>query len=157
MVDRIFPLILFLLFTFCILCVLGLAVRFYQSTLESGQQNESMRTATAYVREVVRQKNRLGAVQIGELEGEPCLVLDNQEGYVTYIYLEDSMLHELFASKETTVSRGDGQEIVPLESFELEYAGEELLKITCSTMEGQQETLFINRLSQEKGEMDSGN
>lgn len=156
MVDRIFPLILFLLFTFCVLCVLGLGVRFYQSTLERGQQNESVRMATAYVREVIRQKNKMDAVRIGELEGAPCLLLDDQEGYVTYIYLEDNMLMELFASKEAEVSRRDGQEIVPLESFELEYTDTELLKITCGTLEGEQETLLIGRLLNGEGETERG-
>lgn len=151
-VDVMFPLILFFLFTFCVLSVLGLSVRFYQSTVERSQQNEGVRVAVSYVREVVRQNNRSGAVEIGELEGEPCLRLSSQEGYVTYIYLQDDMLKELYAAEDATVSRRDGQEIVPLAAFEMEYTEEGLLKITCCTKEGSQEVLFISRLQEAEGE-----
>lgn len=132
MVDILFVLALFCVFTISALLLVILGADIYRKTVQDMDQNFTARTSFAYVTEKIRQSDSYHSVEVGTFSGEEALILtqsiDSVE-YSTYIYLYDGHLKELFTKKGQSISPKAGQNILALNSFGVEQVNSNLYRL----------------------------
>lgn len=150
-IDTIFPLIFIAFFGFCALSLVLSGAHVYQNTTDGLKQNYTVRTATAYLQEKVREYSSSSQIEILSKGKQEVLALYEPEdtGYVTYIYLYKGKLRELFTKKEREIVWSSGQELVAVDTFSVTKQKEDLLQISISA-DGQEE-LFYTRIYGEDG------
>lgn len=147
-VDVLFVLALFGVFAASALLLVTIGAGVYKQTVSNMEQSFTDRTSYAYVVEKIHQNDIYDAIEIGELEGVPALVLTQNMGesqFCTYLYLYDGYLKELFTRKGSyagTDILAAGQNIMPLSGFSLEMASENLIQLTIDTGNGSAVTLY---------------
>ena len=63
--------------------------------------------------------------------------------YCTYLYVYDGSLRELMVKRELTPALGMGRELVELEDFRPQWAGDGLLRLECAA-QGETLTRYVN-------------
>ena len=119
-------LVLFLLFSLCILGVLLTGADVYGRITEKDRTAYDRRTAVQYLTTKIRQSDAHGNLAVTELDGIPALQLQEQVGdrvYVTHIYCAEGYIWELYAQQ------GSGLSSVAAK-LKAE-GGEELYVVTC--------------------------
>ena len=137
-VDIIFILSLFCIFTASALLVVLMGADVYQGITKDMDYNYSSRSSISYVTEKIRQHDSEGQVFVGNLEGEPALILTqnyNNEIYETWIYRDGNHLKEIMVAAGTPVNSGDGQELMEVSDFQLE-AADQIIRIAAADEEG---------------------
>ena len=124
--EDLLALLLFGVFAACILSVLLTGADAYRRLTVRDDASCDRRTAAQYLSTKIRQGDRLGGVTVEHLGGEPTLALSEDvegETYVTWIYVEDGYLRELFSAADAGLERADGEKILPSEAvtFSLEH------------------------------------
>jgi len=138
-IDFLFPVVLFLVFTISALTVILLAARIYQSTTERSSRNDTVRTSLSYLTEKLHQNDLDGNVGLGELEGCPALILAQEREdstYYTYIYVYEKELKELFVKSGVPISPENGRTILPVEDFTITAVNDRLFLFTCTDENG---------------------
>lgn len=123
-VDLLFTLALFLIFTTCSLIVVLIGANVYKQTISSMTRNYDMRTSLNYISQKVRMNDIKNGVHIDKLNNNNALVLEqnyNNKDYQTWIYYHDGSIKELFTRKGNEFSANDGREIMQVDSFNIEY------------------------------------
>lgn len=149
-VDVLFVLALFVVFTLSALVLVILGASVYRQTVSYMDENYTARTAYSYLTEKVRQNDLYDSISIGELEGTPALVLAqeiNGTHYATYLYLHEGSLRELFMRQGSDIGSDPlaaGQEILPLLDWDLQNANEHLLHIELTLEDNTQKELYIS-------------
>lgn len=152
-IDLIFPLLLLLLFCFCAFMVTLEGAGIYEQTTAGFQKNYTVRTACTYLQEKIRECGDASRVEVKEMDGRQVLILSDfygEEMYASYIYLDQGTLKELFIKKEEIPDLDAGQELMPLDSFEIDRASDHLFRFRV-TYDGQEETTWVSLGSGEKG------
>ena len=93
MIDLIFPIAVFFVFTASALAVLTLSASLYRSQTAKAESHYMTRTSLAYVGEKIRQNDKDGGISIRTIEDRKCLALESSQdgiGYTTYIL---SLIH----------------------------------------------------------------
>lgn len=148
-VDVLFVLALFVVFTLSALVLVILGANVYRQTVSYMDENYDARTAYSYLTEKVRQNDLYDSISIGELEGTTALVLTqeiNDTTYATYLYLHEGNLRELFMRQGSDIGADPlsaGQEILPLRDWNPEMAGDCLLHISLTLEDNTQKELYI--------------
>ena len=143
-----------LMFTITLLGVFALAALFvavmgaqvYQHNAEKMQANFDTRTSILYMAEKIRQTPSGNFVK-KDLAGNDALVLiEDIDGtiYESWIYVYDNTLFEVMIEQDTTLSPGNGQAIMTLNSMSIEEKSN-LLNITIENSQGRKESLSIGR------------
>lgn len=150
-IDMVFPLLFIVFFGFCALSLVLSGAHVYQNTADGLKQNYTVRTATAYLQEKVREYSSSSQIEILSKGKQKVLALYEPEntGYVTYIYLYKGKLRELFTKKGREIVWSSGQELVSVDTFSIVKQKEDLLQIRISA-DGQEE-LFYTRIYGEDG------
>jgi len=153
-VDVLFVLALFVVFTLSALVLVILGANVYRQTVNYMDENYNARTAYSYLTEKVRQNDLYDSVSVGELEGTTALVLTreiNGATYATYLYLHKGSLRELFMRQGSDIGSDPlsaGQEILPLKDWDLEMARDHLLHIALTLADDTHKELYISLRSQ---------
>ena len=153
-VDVLFVLALFVVFTLSALVLVILGANVYRQTVNYMDENYNARTAYSYLTEKVRQNDLYDSIFIGELEGTTALVLTqeiNDTTYATYLYLHEGNLRELFMRQGSDIGADPlsaGQKILPLMDWIPEMAGDHLLHISLTLEDSTQKELYIALRSQ---------
>ncbi|MDE7222326.1 MAG: DUF4860 domain-containing protein [Acetatifactor sp.] len=148
-VDVLFVLALFVVFTLSALVLVILGASVYRQTVRYMDENYTARTAYSYLTEKVRQNDLYDSISLGQLEYTDALVLTrevNNVTYATYLYLHEGSLRELSMRQGRDIGADPlsaGQEILPLTDWELEMTGEHLLHIKLTLEDNTQKELFI--------------
>lgn len=147
-VDVLFVLALFGVFAASALMLVTLGANIYKQTVASMGDNFTERTAYSYLTEKIRQNDTFDAIDMGELDGIPALVMteriDEQE-YCTYLYYYEGYLKELYIRKDTfagTDILSAGQNIIALSSFKAEKSTDGFIKLILDTGSGRPFTLY---------------
>lgn len=146
MIDFIFPISLFFIFALCALTVLLLAARIYRSTTENSSLNYSARSGLSYISEKIHQNDADGNILVGELCGETALIMEQtyqDSVYYTYIYSYEGALRELYIKDGGSADLSAGTKILDVEEFSMEQAGDHLLKFSCTTRDGQADSILV--------------
>lgn len=112
-------LLVFTVFALCVLLVLLTGAKAYKGLVRRGEDSYALRTAARYVTTRVQQAQ---AVEVGDFDGCPCLLLSEAvDGhiYITRVYCYDGSLRELYAGEDASLSPGDGDALLPLEQLDL--------------------------------------
>lgn len=139
MIDSLFPVVLFFLFTICALVVLLLAVRVYESTTDNSARNNVSQATLIYITEKMHQNDCGTDITITEIEGHTALQLShagNKEGYVTYMYHYNNSLYELFIRSDISPSLSAGSPIAQIADFSVELSAENLLRLYVTDDKG---------------------
>ncbi len=153
-VDLLFVIALMFLFAFSAIMLIALGADVYQKNVDTMQINYDRRTASAYLIQKVRQSDESGSVSIGELKGNKALILTNAVGerdYSTWLYLYDGMLCEQLMRSDMTPMPQAGQEILPVEGFDVTFAADDLLQIKLVLENGEKESFFVGLRSDGSG------
>ena len=141
MIDFIFPLALFLVFTLSALTLILLAAGIYQSSTESSAQQYTARTALAYISEKIHQNDESGSIYLGNIDECDALIIDqiyDAEIYHTYIYAygytygNEQSLKELFIKDGAEASAADGRTILEIRDFSMEQLSDNLFQFECT-------------------------
>lgn len=138
-IDAIFPIAVFFVFTASLLIVLLLAARIYSKTTTDSDRHFTDRTAFAYVMEKVRQNDTDGQLSIQTIDGTDCLALKSQTNSgttITYIYVSDGALRELHVREGVEASLSDGSEISELQSMTISEVSPNLYEILLTDTDG---------------------
>ena len=138
-VDLLFVLGLFFVFTISALFLILIGSGVYKNTVDKMDRNFDTRTAFAYVTEKIRQSDISDSVSVEDFDGHQALVLKeifDGVSYSTYLYEENGCLRELFAASDNTLTADAGQDILPVQGFEITAQRENLLKIRLTTESG---------------------
>ena len=112
MIDLLFPIILFFIFTISAVVVILLATRIYESTTRASGLNDTSRTALSYVSEKIHQSDSFNTITLGTLDDCEALIIthtDELAGYITYIYVYENQLKELFIKNGVTAKASVGK------------------------------------------------
>lgn len=153
-VDVLFVLALFVVFTLSALVLVILGANVYKQTVRYMDENYNARTAYSYLTEKVRQNDMYDCISIEELEGITALALTqeiNETAYITYLYLHEGNLRELFMRQGSDIGSDPlsaGKKILPLNDWSLEMVNNRLLHITLTLEDRTQKELYISLRSQ---------
>lgn len=126
-VDGVLALVLFGVFSVCVLLVLLQGARSYERLTTRGQESYDERTAAQYIVTRIRQADACGCVSLGTIDGIQTLelaeVIDG-ENYTTRVYCYDGYIRELFCADRLSFSAQDGQSILPAKSLAFSIDGD---------------------------------
>ncbi|MDE6675368.1 MAG: DUF4860 domain-containing protein [Acetatifactor sp.] len=148
-VDILFVLALFVVFTLSALVLVILGASVYKQTVSYMDDNYTARTAYSYLTEKVRQNDLYNSISLGQLEDTDALVLTreiNGTTYATYLYLHEGSLRELFMRQGSDIGTDPlsaGQKILPLTDWTLEMEEEHLLHIALTLEDNSHKDLYI--------------
>ena len=146
MIDFLFPVVLFFVFTLSALTVILLAAGIYQSTTEKSTLNDSARTSLSYITEKVHQNDVEDSVRIGSFDNRESLIIktvhEDQE-YCTYIYVYQNELKELFLKNGASAKAADGKTILKVKNFSINELSDKLLQLQCTDMRGQHASIVV--------------
>ncbi len=151
--DLLFTLGLFCVFAASAFLLVLIGIRVYRSTAAQMDDTFSTRTAVSYVAEKLRQHDAAGAARLGELEGQPALILEDETdagAVVTYIYADSEALWELTVSPWTEPARQLGDRILEVRDFTMRDVGDGFLEFSASDSTGST-VRFLTRLRSEEG------
>ncbi len=146
MIDLLFPIALFFIFTLSALMVVLLAARIYQSSVENSSRNDTARTALSYISEKMHQNDTDGSVSLGTFDGYDALILKqdyNGDSYTTYIYAHDNALKELFIKDGANADASNGKKILDIESFSMTQVNENLFHFDCIDQNGHSASIVV--------------
>lgn len=137
-IDILFPISLYFVFAVSALTVLLLATNVYQTSTEHSALNYNAETTLSYLVEKIHQNDAADSVSIGTFDDHQALILKQQYNdtqYLTYIYVNDNNLMELYTKAGSTVSADAGKIILPLKSLDMEMTDSHTLHFTCTDMQ----------------------
>lgn len=138
-IDIVFPIALFFVFTVTALMVILLAADVYSDITVAAEDNYTSRTALSYITEKVRQNDENGSVSFGSFDGCDCIIFSQEydgQTYDTYIYEFDNALYELFVKANAEVSASDGTKIMEVSDLQIEQLEGGFFYISCRDSDG---------------------
>ena len=145
----IFPMLLFLIFTLSALGIVTFSVQIYRNIVERAEGRFDTETAAAYVSEKFRNHDQDGSITLSDFMGNEAVTIDETiKGvpYVTYIYVYDGYLRELFTEREKLgeYTAADGNEILPMASLDTERVSDRLVRLEFTDEEGRKEETYLS-------------
>lgn len=153
------PLLLFAVFTTCVLTVLLTGANIYENLLSRDQNTFDQRTAVQYLTTRVHQNDRSAEIYVGDFDAKASSVTGNTlflcetiEGrtFCTRIYCHDGYLRELFAEEGLEFIPSDGKKILPTADLNF-TCSDNLLHIEITFEDHTTESLYLKlRSTQEE-------
>jgi len=114
-VDTVFVLLIFCGFAISVLLVLLLSGSIYQNISDMTREGEGERIALSYIRTRIRNFDQAGAISVGEFNGIPALLFEEELGgnhFTTTIYIYDGWVRELFHETAVPFEPEDGTPLI---------------------------------------------
>lgn len=156
-VDVLFVLALFGVFTISALMLVTVGADVYRHTVDDMGRNYETRTSVAYITEKIRQndtslpgEDSQQSITIGTLSDTPALMMMRDidgELYCTYLYLHDGYLKELFVKSGSYPGENAlaaGQEIFSLKELSMEQPAPNLLSFELTTPDGENHSFCVS-------------
>lgn len=145
-VDVLFTLALFCVFAICSMLVIVIGADAYTASLDRMDAAFDSRTTLSYIANKIHQNDVSGGISLGEIEGVPALVMEQDyDGrmFTTYIYHYEGILMELMLGPESEAGPESGQALIPVHSLLMEEADDGLIRFTCTDAEGLKTEMLI--------------
>ena len=140
--------LLFFVFLLFLLPVLILAAGAYQSSVEGKDINDNLYTASTYLTTKFRQYDgEEGALSLTPFGDGPALCFTSHTGektYLTYLYLQEGALRELYTMEGLHPSPQMGMEIAELSGFSIEEPQPEFFLFTLEDPKGHSSRLLLH-------------
>lgn len=151
-VGTLFTIALFCLFFIFLLLLLVFSAQAYRSAVEGKQRNRNLYTASAYLTVKFRQYDskdqvHVQVIDLDENTQTPALCLTdtiNGTDYITYIYLMDGHLKELFVAAGRLPAFEMGTKIADIKLFSIEEDKDDFFKITLEDVQDCQTHLLLH-------------
>lgn len=149
-VDTVFTIVLFSLFLLFLLLMLLFSAQAYRTAVSGNQINNNLYTASAYITAKFRQHDDPGCISVRSVETPEhtsmlCLTdTVNGKEYVTYIYLCNHRLKELFTAADNPPSLEMGTDIASLDSFSVQETEDGFYRISLSDLQGNQSSFLLH-------------
>lgn len=147
-------LMLFFLFSACMLATLLAGAKVYQGVSSVLDEQYSTTTCINYLSAKVRHNDRQGGIGMGRIGNINALALyetyDDEE-FVTYIYSFEGYMMELFCSADGEFLPENGEKIMPIDDLYISL-DEGLLTVSCMSME-EEASVILALHSTGKGEL----
>lgn len=148
-ITDIFPILLFLVFTLSALGIVTFSVQIYRGIVERAEGRYNTETAAAYLSEKFRNHDISGSIGVSSFSGCKAITIEEtikEEPYITYIYVYDGYLRELFTktSEAGSCSASSGNEILPMQTMDIKNISDNLLKVDLVDPEGKEEVTFLS-------------
>lgn len=144
-INLVFTLALLGIFALSALFVAVLGAQVYGRTAENMDNNFNVRTSLVYITEKIRQCPDKD-IDIREVNGNPALVLSQNikgQNYETWIFSAKGSLREVLVSAGDNVLETDGQEVMDINSFNLDLKGD-LLQISVFDNTGDKSAVTVS-------------
>ena len=143
-------LLLFAVFSVCILSLLLTGANVYQKIVQRDQEAFDRRTAVQYLEMRVHQSDRIGSIHPGSFDGElseegDTLLLTEDIGglvLVTRIYCLDGHLRELYGISDAELSPEAGEEVAEAQSVSFSLKGKRL-RISLTDENGENREIIM--------------
>lgn len=149
-VDVVFVLVLFAVFTASALVLVILGANVYQKTVKNMGACYNSRIATSYITQKIRQNDSYDTVHVGKLLSQDALIFSStigEDSYSTYIYCHDGSLCELFMKTDSNIGTDPlsaGNRIMDVESFAITEINDNLLCISLTPTDGEAQDVFVS-------------
>ena len=143
--SSVLVLLVFAVFMVSVMLVLLSGADTVRSLTQRDRSSFQYRTAVQYISTRIRQADAEGSVTADNSENLSVLVLtESIEGlpYQTRIYCCDGFLREMFCEAGADIAPEFGEEILPMEDFQIKLDGN-ALHISFSLPDGRDEELFF--------------
>ncbi len=142
--DGLIALLLFGVFSVCILAVLLTGADAYRRLTDRDQAAFTRRTTLQYIATRVRQGDRANGVSVADFNGVDALVFDEGDGYITRVYCWNGYIMELYAEEYLDLSLESGEAIMAADPLEFSMedgrlkvtSGEDSLLLSLRSGEG---------------------
>ncbi len=136
-ISDIFPVALFLIFTFSVTFFVIISVQLYRSIVKHSGSSEDTDMAARYMVEKIRSHDELGNITVTDYMGHEAVRLDKMvkdQPYVTYIYVYNGTLRELYVeeSELSNCMEDSGTEILEITDMNIEKISDDLLRFNFS-------------------------
>ena len=121
-VHVLFSLSLFLLFVIGSFFIVTYEIRGYQSINDTCVKMDDITIPIAYLNTKLKANDSKKAVNIVTIEGTECLSISTAQT-VTYIYLQDGYLKELYTIKGLEIELKEGNDLFALDGFKIDKKG----------------------------------
>lgn len=145
--DSLFMILLFGFFVLFLLLLLLFSAKAYQTAVNGTKENNELRTAMSYITTKVHQHDVSDEVYVSSIEDTTALCLrDKIEGkeYITYIFLDEENLKELFTSADTIPVKALGTAFCPMHSFEILFKEHNLYQLSLEDSSGHSSVLYLH-------------
>lgn len=146
-IDKLFSILLFGMYILFLLLVLLFGAKAYQTAVKGTDENRHLRTAMSYITTKIRQHDSGENVFVSAFNGNEALCMTNEidgETFVTYIYLYEGTLKELFTAKGSTASPSMGTSIASLDSFVIDETPDGFFRISMVDTNGTTGSFLIH-------------
>lgn len=150
-IDLLFVIALFCVFALSAIFLISIGADIYGKTVTHMEQNFNSRTAFAYLAEKIRQSDQQGAVSVGELKGNPAVIITQKNEaaeYVTYLYEYNGYLKELLVREDTPLGPEAGQNILAITDFSISQVNDRLYSFTVTVDGTNSYQLFVSTRSE---------
>lgn len=131
--DIIFSVVLFSLFLISLLMLVLFSGQAYRTSVKGSEQNNNLYTASDYITAKFHMHDMGNAIYSDTINGTQALCMKDRiddKTYITYIYLLDGNLKELFTLQDNVPSLEMGTDIASLKSFDIDETAEGLYRIS---------------------------
>ena len=111
-IDGLIALLLFGVFSVCILAVLLTGADAYRRLTDRDRAAFDRRTTLQYIATRVRQADTQDGVRVGEFNGVDALIFSEEDGFITRIYCYDGSIRELYAEESIELTLEAGEPIM---------------------------------------------
>lgn len=126
----------------------------YHASRRALETSYSSRTLVDYATAKALGGNEKGRVYVGNIEGLPCLTIEEEyegELYITQIYCLDGMLKELFCLADSGMGPTEGMDIVPCRAFEPSQVSPDLIYLSFD-VDGEESFGYVSVIGEEGAE-----
>lgn len=152
-VSSLFSLLLFGVFVLFLILMLLFSARIYQQTVKQTDSDSELGTAATYLTTKFRQHDCGDEIFSGSLDDIPALCFrDDIKGkeYITYIYLKNDSLMELFTAKGSQASSDAGTVISQLSNFRFSEMENGFYHFSLESTTGIRSEFLLHRTAQKE-------
>ncbi|MCL2565022.1 MAG: DUF4860 domain-containing protein [Defluviitaleaceae bacterium] len=132
-VDNVFVLMVFCMFALSVFLVLMLGGSIYGNMIDASIEGQNERIALSYISTKIRSIDTADSISISDFNGLRALtlseVIDGQV-FVTYIYLYNGWVYELFHEEGLVFLPEDGRGIIRSGSLDFEMIDNRLIRVS---------------------------
>lgn len=147
-IDSLFVVILFAVFIFMALLIIGSGASAYKNTAAQMDDRFDRQTCISYITAKIRSNNDADKISIVDFKGTNALCISevfNEGVYNTYIYLYDGMVRELFTNSETNLGLDAGSALTRASGLSFSY-NDGLYEITLTDINDNQTVFYVNSI-----------
>lgn len=149
-IDILFVLTLFCGFSFSVIMLTGTGATVYENVVDEMEESYTSRTSYSYIVNKVHQSDQNGALSVGSYHGKNALIISEEIDnivYCTYLYAWDGMLKEMFSRKDQDLDPSFGNNIMPIDAFNVYRITDDLYRFDITPSESEPEVLFVHSRS----------